>query len=90
MKTSTLVKIWVVLLLLLIVSVAIGFSGNTTLATVMIFGIATMKAYLVLAYYMGLKREPYYITILMASGVAMLVILFVYLIPDIVYVYGRK
>jgi caa(3)-type oxidase subunit IV len=90
MKESSLIKIWAVLLGLLFVSIAFGYLENATVGTVLIFGIATVKAYLVGAYYMGLKREPRYIAGLLASGVICMVILFGYLVPDIVYVYGRK
>lgn len=90
MKESSLIKIWAALLIMLFVSIGFGYLENATVGTVLIFGIATIKAYLVAGYYMGLKREPRYIAGILASGLIFMVILFVYLVPDIVYVYGRK
>ena len=90
MKESSLIKIWAALLIMLFVSIGLGYLKNATVGTVLIFGIATIKAYLVAGYYMGLKREPRYIAGILASGLIFMVILFAYLVPDIVYVYGRK
>lgn len=89
MKTSDLVKIWTVLLVLLFVSLAIGLMKSAVAATALIFVIATLKAALVAAYYMGLKREPAAVMLLLFSGLAALAVLFAYLIPDMVIVYGR-
>lgn len=90
MKESSLIKIWAALLIMLFVSIALGYLKNATIGTILIFSIATIKAYLVAGYYMGLKREPRYIAGILASGLIFMVILFVYLVPDIVYVYGHK
>lgn len=89
MKSSDLVKIWFLLLALLFLSIFIGMTKNVGLATVLIFGIATIKALLVALYYMGLKYEPRAVAAVLLSSLGVVIILFCYLIPDMVYVYGR-
>ncbi|HSA59148.1 MAG TPA: cytochrome C oxidase subunit IV family protein [bacterium] len=83
------VAIWVVLLIALFVSVALGSMGNVVLATALIFGIATFKAYLVAAYYMGLKWEARYVTAILLVGIAFMLILYFGLTPDIRHGYGK-
>lgn len=82
------VAIWGVLVVLLGLSVGVGRLGHTVLATVLIFLVAAMKASLVAAYYMHLRFEPRWLTIVMACAVAYMVVLFAGLFPDIVRVYG--
>lgn len=82
------VKIWLILLVLLGVSLLLGNLGHVVLATSLIFGIAILKAWLVGAYYMGLKWEPHYILWILLTGLIFMVILAASLIPDIVYRYG--
>lgn len=88
-KTSFYIIIWVALLLMLGMSIPLGIEGHSTLATALIFSIATLKAYLVLVYYMGLSYEPRYIAGILIVGFLFVAILFVALIPDMVHIYGR-
>jgi hypothetical protein len=44
-----------------------------------------IKAYLVLAYFMHLKFEPFFVVLIMAAGLICLYFLFFLLVPDIVY-----
>lgn len=88
MKSADLVKIWLLLLALLFLSIFIGTMKSPVIATALIFGIATIKALLVLFYYMGLKREPRAVAVILVSALGAVVILFCYLVPDMVYVYG--
>ena len=83
------IKIWVALLIMLGISIAIADLGHPGLATVFIFGIAVLKAFLVVMFYMGLALEARYILWVMVSGLALMLILFFGLVPDIVYIYGR-
>lgn len=83
------IKIWVALLVMLGISIAIADVGHPILATTLIFGIAIVKALLVVAFYMGLALEARYIVWVMISGLALMIILFFGLVPDIVYIYGR-
>lgn len=88
-KTSFYVWIWAALVVMLSISLTLGLEGHTTLATGLIFGIATLKAWLVLVYYMGLSYEPRYIAAILITGLIFMGILFIALVPDMVYVYGR-
>lgn len=83
------VKIWILLLVLLGVSIVLGNTRHVFLATILIFGIAIFKAFLVGAYYMRLKWEPRYIVGILLGGVALMVLLYFTLVPDIIYVYGQ-
>ena len=88
-KTSFYVWIWVALVAMLGISLALGMEGHTTLATGLIFGIAALKAWMVAVYYMGLSYEPRYIAWILITGILFMAVLFVALIPDMVYVYGK-
>jgi caa(3)-type oxidase subunit IV len=88
-KHPSYVAIWAVLLAALFASLALGSLGNVVLATALIFGIATFKAYLVAAYYMGLKWEARYVAAILLAGLAFMLILYFALIPDIQHGYGR-
>ncbi len=88
MTVRFLVVIWLILLLLLGVSIALGFTGNVTLATILIFSVAAIKAWLVGVYYMRLKWEPRYILVILFGGIALILVLYFTLIPDIIHVYG--
>ncbi len=85
MSVRFLVGIWSVLLALLGLSLALGYWGNVVLATLLIFTIAILKAFLVGAYYMGLRWEPKYILWILLGGVICILILYFALVPDIIY-----
>lgn len=87
-STAFFVKIWIVLLVLMGLSLLAAGMGHTTAAISTIFLIAAVKALLVLAYYMGLAWEPKAVWAIGIAALACVVIFFVVLIPDIVYVYG--
>ncbi|MBI2082134.1 MAG: cytochrome C oxidase subunit IV family protein [Deltaproteobacteria bacterium] len=89
MKPRHLVGIWVLLLVLLGVSLLLANLGNVLLATTLIFGVAALKATLVALFYMRLKWEPGYIFAIIFTGLAVVLILFFTLVPDIIYVYGN-
>ena len=79
------VLIWGVLVSALLVSLFLGYMDLPVIAAVLIFSIALVKAWLVVAYYMHLKFEPFFVVVIMATGLACLYFLFVGLVPDIVY-----
>lgn len=83
------VAIWLWLMALLGASIGLGYLGHAVLATILIFGLAAVKAYLVAVYYMRLKFEPRYVAGILLTGVLVIVILYFGLVPDIVYQYGR-
>ena len=77
--------IWGVLVSALLVSLFLGYMDLPVVAMVLIFTIAIVKAYLVVAYYMHLKFEPFFVVAIVATGLACLYFLFVGLVPDIVF-----
>jgi caa(3)-type oxidase subunit IV len=83
------IAIWVVLIVALFASVGLALLHQRRLAAILIFVLATIKAFLVIAYYMHLKWEPRFVALVVAAGFLALAILFFGLMPDIVHVYGR-
>jgi caa(3)-type oxidase subunit IV len=81
------VKIWAILLVLLIISVVGPFVGSAlkmqwiTLLTA--FGIAAVKAYMVAKNFMHIDVEKPIIRWIMVTGVALMVLLYGALAPDI-------
>ena len=88
MSKAFLIKIWVILLVALAVSLALAGLNHPALAMSLIFAIAIVKAFLVLWYYMGLKNEPSYVGWILMTGLVFMMVLFVGLVPDMIYVYG--
>lgn len=82
------VAIWGVLMGALLLSLGLAYLEHAFLAALMIFLIAIVKAFLVVAYYMHLKFEPGHVIAIVIAGILALVILFLGLVPDIVQVYG--
>lgn len=85
----TYLGIWGLLILAVLISVGMANTGHPVLATAVIFGIATCKAWLVAHYYMGLRREPRYVAWVLLGALLLMGVLFLCLMPDIVYVYGE-
>ncbi len=83
------IAIWVVLLAALFGSVGLAMLQQRRLAATLILILATLKAFLVIAYYMHLKWEPRFVVLVIVAGFLTLTILFFGLTPDIVHVYGR-
>lgn len=79
------VLIWGVLVSALMVSLFLGYMDLPVVAAVLIFTIALAKAWLVVAYYMHLKFEPFFVLVIVGTGLACLYFLFVGLVPDIVF-----
>ncbi len=79
------VAIWTVRVVLLVLGIAVGFVGQPVLGAVLVFGVATIKAFLVAANYMHLKFEPLFVRVILLGGIACVLIALIGLIPDIVY-----
>lgn len=79
------VLIWGILMAALMVSLVLGFMPIPVVPVVLIFTIALVKAYLVLSYYMHLRFEPFYVAVIVVTGLACLYFLFFGLVPDIVF-----
>ena len=78
--------IWLWLLGLMVLSVAASFlPGGRTLAVVVIFAVACVKAVLVAANFMHLRFEPALIYALVLIPVLFLVVLAAALLPDFVW-----
>ena len=84
------VKIWAVLLVLLVISLAGPELGNPIITLVTAFGIALVKAYMVCAYFMHLKFEKKYISYLLATTVAFVLLFFTGVAPDVMKHEGQQ
>jgi caa(3)-type oxidase subunit IV len=82
------VVIWAILLAALGGSLALGMLGHVTAAIVAIFAVAVVKAALVLFRFMHLRDEPRWVRRIVWGALAVVVVLWVGLVPDIVLVYG--
>ncbi len=79
------VLLWGILVAALFVSVLLGTIQLPVVTVVLIFSIAVVKAYLVAAYYMHLKFEPFFVGVIVATGLVCLYFLFFGLVPDVVF-----
>lgn len=84
------VKIYWILLALLVVSVAGPFVGIHAVTLITAFGIAVVKAYLVAANFMHLKVEKRYVVYLMATVVALMLLFYAGVSPDVMQHRGRQ
>jgi caa(3)-type oxidase subunit IV len=84
------VKVWGILVVLLAVSVAGPAAGMWWLTLVTAFGIAVVKAWMVAAYFMHLRVERRYITYLLLGLVAVIVVLFAGVAPDVMKERGQN
>ncbi len=89
MSKKFIIQLWVALLVMLFVSLAIGELASPFIATLAVFGVAIIKAFIVLYYYMGMKEEPKFLIWSMAGATVLMIMLFFILWPDIVAVYGK-
>jgi heme/copper-type cytochrome/quinol oxidase subunit 4 len=81
---------WAILVAALVVSLALGAAGASQLAVVLIFAVAAGKAWLVVSRYMHLAFEPRWVALVVLGALAVVLILYFGLVPDIVWVFGRK
>jgi len=77
--------LWAVLIVALVASLGLGELGNSNAMVMLIFAIAAVKAYLVIAHYMHLKLEPLFIKLIMLGAVLVIAICYFGLVPDIVF-----
>ncbi len=81
--------VYLVLLGALIASLVLDAVSSGPLTVTLIFVIATVKAWLVLTRFVGLSLDPKAVKLLVVTVIALLLILFGALVPDIVWVFGR-
>ena len=83
-------KVWAVLVVLLVVSVAGPFLEIGIVTLITAFGIALVKAYLVAKYFMHLDVEKRYVPYLLLTCLAFMVLLFAGTAPDVMEHRGRN
>ena len=77
--------IGITLVVLMIVSVFTDYLGGL-LGVLLIFGISTVKAYLVIANFMHLKYEPKLVDLFPYLSIALMIVLFFGVAPDTIIV----
>jgi caa(3)-type oxidase subunit IV len=83
-------KIYGILLVLLMVSIAGPMVGIKAVTLITAFGIAVVKAYLVAANFMHLKVEKSYIAYLLLTALALLALFYAGVSPDVMKHRGRQ
>ena len=78
-----------VLVVAFAISLVIGSLYQSPVAIASIYIIATLKAFMVIHYFVHLRLEPRWVKYLVISLLLLLAVLFVGLYYDIVSVYGR-
>ncbi len=84
------VKIWGILLVLLVVSIAGPFLGIKIVTLLTAFGIAIVKAYLVAKNFMHLNIEPRYAIYLLTTMLVFMLLFFAGVAPDVMKHEGRN
>lgn len=84
------VKIWAILLALLVVSVVGPMLGNPILTLFTAFGIALIKAFLVIKYFMHLTVEKKYIGFLLLTMLAFMLVFIGGVAPDVMKHEGQR
>jgi caa(3)-type oxidase subunit IV len=77
--------IWVWLIVLLAIGVALLAVPSKTVAVVLIFTVASVKAFLVLRHYMHVKHQPLMIYVILGVPLLLAIALTLVLIPDIAF-----
>ena len=77
------VKIWGILVVLLVISIAGPFIGIRVVTLITAFGIAFVKAYLVAKNFMHVNALPSYIIMLLGAALAFLLLFFAGVSPDV-------
>jgi caa(3)-type oxidase subunit IV len=84
------VKVWAILLVLLVVSIAGPFLGIKIVTLITAFGIAIVKAYLVAKNFMHLNIEPRYAVYLLTTMLVFMLLFFAGVAPDVMKHEGRN
>lgn len=77
------VRIWAILVVLLVVSVAGPFFGHPMVTLVTAFGIAVVKAYLVAKNFMHINVAPRYVAYLVGTMLMFMLLFFAGAAPDV-------
>ena len=84
------VKIWAILVVLLIVSVAGPFFGHPVVTLVTAFGIALVKAYLVAKNFMHINVAPRFVAYLIGTMLMFMLLFFAGAAPDVMESHGSN
>jgi caa(3)-type oxidase subunit IV len=79
------IVLWGVLVLALLASLVLGALGSSGAVVAIVFAVAVAKAYLVAAHFMHLSHEPRFVKLVIVGALAVIVILYLGLVPDIVW-----
>lgn len=82
------VKIWVILTVLLMISVAGPMFGIQAVTLITAFGIACVKAYLVAKNFMHINVAKRYVTYLITTCLVFMLLLFAGVAPDVMKPHG--
>ncbi|NNL65231.1 MAG: cytochrome C oxidase subunit IV family protein [Myxococcales bacterium] len=77
------VKIWGILLVLLVISIFGPFLEIPAVTLITAFGIAFVKAYLVVKHFMHLNIQPAYVNYLLTTCLVFMLLLFAGAAPDV-------
>lgn len=79
------VKIWAILLVLLVISVAGPFLGIRVVTLITAFGIAIVKAYIVARYFMHINIEKKYVAYLVGTMIILMMLMVGAVSPDVMH-----
>ena len=88
--TKHYVKIWGILLALLVVSILGPELGNQTITLITAFGIAVVKAGMVVIYFMHAGSEPKYVHYFLMTALAFMFMFFFAVAPDVMQHDGQN
>jgi caa(3)-type oxidase subunit IV len=83
--TGRYVAIWGILVAALLVSLLLGGMNLPIVTVVLIFSVAVVKAYMVMADFMHIKGAPIFVTVILATGAVCIFLLFFGTLTDVVF-----
>lgn len=84
-STKMYVVIWAILLAMLFVSLALAHVPNVYLMNTLVFVVATIKAIIVIRYFMQLRMDPWLITVIVLSATLTIVALIIGASGDVTF-----
>jgi caa(3)-type oxidase subunit IV len=84
------VRIWAILCVLLVISVAGPFLGHPVITLITAFGIAVVKAYLVAKNFMHITVAPRYVAYLIGTCLVFMLLFFAGAAPDVMELEGTN
>ncbi len=84
------VKIWAILLVLLVISILGPELEMPVVTLITAFGVAVVKAYLVVKHFMHLPVAPRYVGYLVATGLLFMLLFFAGSAPDVMRLEGTR